>query len=171
VNGAQGTISLNWKLGLPPTILSTQGTNIINPSEPLTLSVQTGPTNGPTTYQWRCNGTNIPTATAASVTLGLLSSGTVATYSVIVGNAFGVRTQEISRVIVRKPSLSPQSILINGHFRIWLPQDQSQNFELEGSPDLENWFWIESYPSPNNPNNFRDFSIDGPFNFFRAVPD
>jgi len=76
--------------------------------------------------------------TAAFSGLGLLPSGTVATYRrESVGNAFGVRTQEISRVIVRKPSLSPQSVLVNGHFRIGLPQDQGQTFQLEGSSDLE----------------------------------
>jgi len=170
VNGAQGSIVLNWKLGLPPVITSRPATNILNPGDPLTLTVQFTGSNAFTTFQWLCNGTNVPGATDNAFTLPPLLPGASATYSVRVKNPFGSQAQFISRILVRQPPFQRAPSIVNGMFRIWLPSDPVQMFDLEGSSDLRVWYWLESFPDANNPAEFRDYPLDDNLNFFRAVP-
>ncbi len=170
VNGAQGTVLLNWKLGLPPAFSSPPTTNIVNPGENLVLTARVDSAASPATYQWRCNGTNIPGATASSFVTPSLPSGIAASYSVVVSNAFGASNQLISRILVRQPSLPSLPAVVNGHLRIWLPPDSNQMFDLEGSSDLITWYWLEIIPDPANPNYYRDYPLDDTFTFFRAVP-
>jgi hypothetical protein len=108
---------------------------------------------------------------ATNSTLMLTGVGTnnAGNYTVTVSNPFGSKTQLIARILVTQPSLTFERSLINGRFRIWLPND-TDHFDLEASTDLKTWTLLETYPS-NNPNRFRDYSITNPpFSFFRARP-
>jgi hypothetical protein len=55
------------------------------------------------TYQWRFNGTAIPDATTASLTLPAVADTDAGNYDVVVRNSMGARTSAVARLIVGLP--------------------------------------------------------------------
>jgi endonuclease/exonuclease/phosphatase family metal-dependent hydrolase len=54
----------------------------------------------PPTYQWQCNGTNLPAATNSTLTLTRLSADQAGNYSVIMVNTLGVTNSDCARLLV-----------------------------------------------------------------------
>src|SRR5207249_30956 len=54
----------------------------------------------PLSYQWQFNGTNIPGANNPGLVLLAAAQAQAGTYSVVVSNAFGIRTNSASRLTV-----------------------------------------------------------------------
>ena len=66
---------------------------------------------GPFTYQWRFNGINLSTATAATLTLTSVQDVNAGTYSVVVGNSFGsVVSAGADLSVLVPPSLTTQPV-------------------------------------------------------------
>jgi CSLREA domain-containing protein len=65
---------------------------------------------GPTTYQWRFNGTNIQEAVASAYTIPVVSWANAGTYDVVVTNAGGSTTSNVATLTVVSVSL------VNGSF-------------------------------------------------------
>ena len=57
----------------------------------------------PTTYQWRCNGTNIPGATTQFLTLPNVQLANAGNYNVVLSNAAGTNVSSNAFLSVRVP--------------------------------------------------------------------
>ncbi len=84
----------------------------------VTLSLSATTFQGsPLAYQWRRNGSNIPTATAASYTISAVSAASEGSYDCVVSNAFGLTFSEAAFVDVGAgPSIilqPPAQVIVN----------------------------------------------------------
>src|SRR5262249_38249673 len=58
----------------------------------------------PLSYQWQCNGTNVPNATNANLVLSGLTIGNSGTYQLLVSNALGVAASVPAPLVVANTS-------------------------------------------------------------------
>jgi trimeric autotransporter adhesin len=152
VNGAQGNINLNWKMGfapsggvIPQSLILRYGSEFI---------LQSGETNTPGlfSYQWRRNGMNIPGA-SDSYLKGIINSTDGGMYSVVVSNFVGVVTN--GAAIVSVPlhlAIEPSSGANN--FR--LTGSVTQSVVLLWSSNLVVWIPLYTNLNPVLPINFLD---------------
>jgi hypothetical protein len=97
VNGAKGSINLNWRLGLPPTIPPGSGSPVVvYLGGALSLSVSAYSPTPDLTYGWRYQGTNMPGQTNATLTLNNFQAAQAGAYSVVVRNFAGSATNVFS---------------------------------------------------------------------------
>lgn len=90
----------------PPTIGAQPVASTANAGSSATFSVMaTG--QGPFTYQWKKDGTNISGATGATLTLSNLTSADAASYSVVVTNATGSTTSSAVALTVNAVAINP----------------------------------------------------------------
>ena len=104
---SQGSVTSNAATltvtGVPisPPSLSAQPANIAQAvGTAASLSVVA---SGSPTYQWRKNGTNIPGATAATLSFASLAAADTASYDVVLTNAAGSVTSNAATVVVATP--------------------------------------------------------------------
>jgi len=151
VNGAQGNINLNWRLGTPPNAILTAQSQTL--AEHASLTLAAGVSNNVTTpfYQWRRNGVNIAGATNATFALASIQFNQVGSYSVLVSNLVGAVTNAIATVSVAAPlRLGPEA----GSFR--LSGSATQAIVLQLSTNLAVWTPLYTNPTPLLPINFLD---------------
>ena len=72
----------------PPSITTQPASQSVAQGSPVTFSVAAAG-RAPLTYQWTCNGTNIPGATSSSFTISSVQTTDAATYAVVVANGAG----------------------------------------------------------------------------------
>lgn len=114
IDNAQGfTISTNATLTvLLPPFITAQPTNFtVLAGGTATFSVSAGGTP-PLSFQWRFNGTNIPGATSATLSVPNAQVGNQGSYSVLVGNPYGTVTSSNAVLTVNSPpviTLQPRS--------------------------------------------------------------
>ncbi|MBI5802424.1 MAG: immunoglobulin domain-containing protein [Verrucomicrobia bacterium] len=116
-NSGGSTTSANATLTvlLPPTIIVQPVSQTLTAGATLNLSVTA--TGSPTlTYLWRLNGTTIPGATAATLTLLNVQKSLEGNYTVVVSNPYGTVTSAVAVVTIQ----SPPAIADNGQ-----PQPQT----------------------------------------------
>ena len=168
VNGAQGNINLNWRMGIPPSaggaaqkLVVTNGARVV---------LQAGQSNGVTApfYQWQRNGTNLAGATNATYTIGALQYSQVGSYGVVVSNLVGSVTNAIALVNAQSPlTLSPSA-------RGWqLNGSATQAVVLQASTNLALWTPLLTNTSPLLPISFLDTnsaSRSKSFYRFQAAP-
>ncbi|MEQ2007905.1 MAG: immunoglobulin domain-containing protein [Limisphaerales bacterium] len=95
---------------VPPTIIVQPVSQSLTNGATLNLSVTA--TGSPTlTYQWSLNGTAIPGATAATLTLLNVQESLEGNYVCVVSNPYGTATSQVAVVTVQ----SPPQIFDNGH--------------------------------------------------------
>lgn len=85
-----------------PTISVQPLSSTVSVGQAVTLSV-TASGNGPFTYQWRLNGTNISGATGASYTIPSANASHGGSYSVVVTDPFGSVTSSTASLNVHTP--------------------------------------------------------------------
>jgi len=136
VNGAQGNINLNWKVGVPPSVGGAGQNQAV--CEHATLVLQGGDINAipAPAYRWLRNGVNIPGATSATYSLSNIQYNQGGTYSVVVSNFLGVVTNVMALVSVDSPlkldiSARPANV------RIW--GSATQAVVLLSSTNLKSW--------------------------------
>jgi hypothetical protein len=165
VNGARGTIVLNWKFGQPPPIPTGP------PPEPSpggggTLTLRTTITNGvpPPAYRWFLDRVKIPAATNRTWVVRSPSSA-LGTYSVVASNLFGSVTQTVAVLV----SLDCEARLEDGVLRLWLPPHLSMPALLEGSHNMVTW--ISNRVINPGPSRSVDVPLtNGPAQFLRVRP-
>jgi formylglycine-generating enzyme required for sulfatase activity len=86
----------------PPGITTQPVGGAVNPGGARTLSVVASGT-APLAYQWRCNGVDIPGATAAAYTVADAQASDAGAYTVAVRNAAGSATSTPAAVTVNVP--------------------------------------------------------------------
>ncbi|MBL9136417.1 MAG: immunoglobulin domain-containing protein [Verrucomicrobiales bacterium] len=90
---------------MAPLILAHPVTTVAATGEVVTLSVS-AQGSSPLTYQWRLQGTNLPGATASSLSLGPVTAADAGYYSVIIANGFGSTTSRVATVTISNGTVS-----------------------------------------------------------------
>jgi autotransporter-associated beta strand protein len=102
-------------------------------------------------YQWRFNGTNLPTATAATLLLPSVSVSQAGSYSVSITNLAGVtnsRMAVLSVYATAAPMLSGVGRLANGQFQFSLTGVPGYDYAVSGSTNLSDWTPLQTNVSP-----------------------
>jgi len=175
VNGAQGTIRLNWKLGSAP-VITTQPTNqFAIPGASVTFVCQASGVPAPK-FQWRSNNVNLFNATNSNLVLNNVRSNHAATYSVVVSNFMGVLTSANARLTVAYPStLGFDRVASNGMdaLRLWLPTNglETNVYVIQGTTNFSNWVALRTNRMPTTLTNFVDPARTNlRYRFYRLVP-
>jgi hypothetical protein len=101
VNGAAGTLKLNWKMDTLPGAVHPPGTWIITNDAAMTLSAEViNRTASPLHFQWRLNGATITGATNQTYFIPRASGRNAGFYEVIVQNFAGSITNAVGTVYV-----------------------------------------------------------------------
>jgi hypothetical protein len=82
--------ALLWSGKIPPTILSAPVDQVLPPGAMAGFQVVAAGTS-PLSYQWRLNGTNLPSATNSTLSF-TVQPGSSGAYSVVVSNPYGMTT-------------------------------------------------------------------------------
>lgn len=148
VNGAQGNnINLDWRMGVAPNTVGAPQLYAVGQGANLP-QFNAGESNNVTspTYQWQCNGTNIPGATGPTYQLNNIQFNQCGSYSVVVSNLMGVVTNAIALVSVDSPlkgaldtSLHPAEFRLSG--------SAPQAAVLQLSTNLSSWKPVYTNPT------------------------
>jgi hypothetical protein len=82
--------ALLWSGRIPPTILVAPADQVITLGGTATFAVNANGTS-PLSYQWRLNGTNLPSATGSALSF-VVGGNSTGSYSVVVSNLYGATT-------------------------------------------------------------------------------
>jgi hypothetical protein len=172
VNGTKGTAVLNWKMGLPPTVLGGAiSTNTIPEGRAVLLEAPPVSSLFPYHFQWRLNGSDIVGATNQTFLLEDLEGYHSGSYSVVVANWFGAVIHAVAQLTVEVPYLKAESVQSNRVYRVWLPEFTDKLLLLEGSTDLIHWTTFEQLRAGFNPLSYRDYPmIETSRLFIRVIP-
>ena len=107
-NSDGATASSNVSLTVIPLVISSQPNGQILVAGTNTTLTVTATGWTPFNYQWQFNGTNLPGATNASLTLSNIQPVQAGNYFVAVGNAFGVVTSAEAQVEVAPLAITGQ---------------------------------------------------------------
>jgi len=133
-------VQLNWKLGLPPAVISSLTNASILPGGSAVFTVTLQDPSVPTTFQWWHDDLEIPGATGATLTLTNMQFADAGNYSVVISNFAGVITNTAAIVQVVTPvHLTAEIISLGGipHARLSAPAGQGTL--IQGSIDLLQW--------------------------------
>lgn len=101
VNGAQGILHLNWRLGALPGAIASAATDRTTPlGGHLFWSVIVSGGFPSPVFQWRRNGEDIPGAAQASLSLFNILADQAGTYSVLVSNLMGMTEHTVASLTV-----------------------------------------------------------------------
>jgi hypothetical protein len=151
VNGAQGNIYVNWRMGVPPNIVSNTQSLIASPGGSFVLNA--GVSNNVTApaYQWQQNGLNLPGATNATLNLSQFQFNQVGSYSVTVSNLVGAVVNAIAKVNAQTPLVLGQKT--NG---FQLSGSSTQAVVVQMSTNLTSWNPVFTNSSPLLPVSYLD---------------
>jgi len=171
VNGAQGLINLNWRLGTRPTLGSTKTYPIVHQGGSLTFFVTSADSIPPPIYQWRLNGKDIAGATNLSLTLLNLLPTQTGIISVVASNFTGAVTNTVASITVAQPiQLQYDFTTSAGAIRFHLTSSPGTGV-IEGSTDLATWTPIRTNLISTAAIDFKETQAVGePTRFFRVVP-
>ena len=115
--------ALLWSGKIPPTIISGPANQVLPLGATANFKVVA---TGTSTlgYQWRLNGTNLPSATGGSLLLTVQTNNTE-TYSVVVSNLYGTTTSLNATLNPQLRFLSP--VISGGTFSLFL-------VDVDGNP-------------------------------------
>ncbi|MDB6031325.1 MAG: S-layer protein, partial [Verrucomicrobiales bacterium] len=152
-----------------PLILSRPANQTNYPGGTATFSIQVSG-EGPITYQWQKNGTNILGATTATLTLNPVTSGHAGSYSVVISNPAGTLNSEPAALVVEgdaAPVVSVRQLAA-----VSIQGKVGKTYRLEFSPVLgtgQTWLTITNLVLPTNPYMFIDTNSGTGKRFYRAV--
>lgn len=173
VGGAQGLMTLNWKLGRPPAFASPGARHVtVQASGTLRLEPEFTGAFAPAEFQWLHNGTAIPSGTNAFLVLPSVSDVHAGKYTLIAQNEFGAITGDVAEVEVQAAWI-PQLVIrapVNGVFRIELQDAAGRSWLLFGSTDLVNWLPVHTNLNATSAAFFEVTTSNGMQQFFRAQP-
>ncbi len=132
---------------------------VVTAGQSTTLRV-TATSKAPLKYQWRFNGTNLPSATGASLTLKNVSASRAGSYSVAVYNSYG-STNSAAKLSVyptlaaalaaTKPALAPAQTSVTqakGSFSFVVSGTTGAQYVVQASSDLVHWTAVQTNTAP-----------------------
>jgi hypothetical protein len=173
VNGAQGNVSLNWRLSGPPVGFSNSSNRTLHLGDSAVLAVNLNNPTADTLYLWRLNGSAISVTGTGELLLPNMQLAQAGTYSVVVSNFAGMTNLEVATLKVAAPIQITGTTLQTNDVRIFrLTGPSSDGWIIEGATSLsEPWLPIWTNSSGTAPIDFIDFnSTNLPRRFYRVVP-
>ena len=172
VDGAYGTVVLNWSLLVPPAIVSQPSSQTVPPGATVNLSASA--TGNPVPQcQWFRNGAVVFGATNWNLTLSNFQASIEGTYQVLAKNPAGSAATAPSALVLdaglHLDSFSLNST--NGSMQMRLVGVANSNYVIQASSNLINW----SPVATNTPATGLWYFSDPEFasfahRFYRAVP-
>ena len=155
-------------LTVPPTIVAQPQSHVAIAGSAVTLSCSATGTPAPA-YQWRCNGTSLSGATAATLFFPSVTPAQAGTYSVTVTSIAGSILSSNALLSVygsAAPTLCAPGCSGDGHFHLTLAGVPGCRYAILASTDLSNWTVLQT---TNSPFSFTDTNTSGfPRRFYRA---
>jgi hypothetical protein len=153
---------------VPPTI--TGDPDDVNASEGDSVTFTVSATGtAPLHYQWRKDGTNIPSANAASYTIFPVQASDEGLYSCVVTNIAGTATSLAAQLSLGSdPFLTNPHFRVDGAFEFTLNGQTNRNYAVEFSVNLTSWTNLTNIllTSPQAP--VVDPTSNAPARFYRA---
>jgi hypothetical protein len=164
-SGLPGNTELAFGPGrgqIPPGITSQPVSATVAPGGDVTLKFQAS--GSPLFYQWSLNGTNIPGATFASLTLDDISSAETGLYTVTVYNGLGSVTSQ---------SVSVASVTVQKFDGVVVSGLIGAQYAIQSAPALNptNWTTLTNITLSSQPYVYIDYaSPSNPSQHYRALP-
>jgi hypothetical protein len=171
--------ALLWSGRIPPTLLSAPADQIRPIGATATFSV-TAKGTAPLTFQWRLNGTNLPSATTSTLSF-VVGGNSAGSYSVVVSNLYGATTSLGAtlnpqlRFLKPSPSGGAFSLLLVNADGSPVATNRAARVRLYATPNvalpLAGWSLVTNPVVPSN----GQLRVDGfnltnpPTQFFRAI--
>ncbi len=109
--------ALLWSGRIPPTILTAPADQVVALGKTASFSVVAAGTS-PLGYQWRLNGTNLPSVTNSSLSF-TVQTGNLGNYSVVVSNPYG-QTYSVNATLNPPLRFLPPSLAGGNVLPLWL---------------------------------------------------
>ena len=172
VDGAYGTVVLNWNLLVPPAIVSQPYSQAVSPGVTVILSASASGSPAPR-CQWFRNGDLVSGATNWNLTLTNFQESSQGTYQVLASNPGGSAVTAPSSLVLHE-GLRLDSFFFNGTngtMQMRLVGSASSNYVIQTSSDLATWLPIATNTPATGLWNFADPEFSNYVHrFYRAVP-
>lgn len=124
---------------LPPHMVNPPRGSVVNPGQPVVLSVSAGGSD-PLTYQWQHQGTNLPGQTGWALVIDAAGAADSGEYRVRVSNAAGVISSAPATLIVRAPP-----VLVEPPRSRSVPRGGTATFQIAaaGAAPLTYQWWFQ----------------------------
>ncbi len=171
--GAKGAISLNWRFGLPPRVLSCTSNTTVRQGENFMLCARVESTPD-LTYQWQLNGQAIAGATNATLTLSNVQPAQAGPYSVVTRNFVSAITNSIATMTVVVPvRLRSQLLRTNGLSVFRLTATNAQGYVVQASTNVSCvpcWLSLYTNSATSEPVDYLDWrSTNYSHRFYRVL--
>jgi hypothetical protein len=151
-----------------PQLLDKLSDQVVLAGKTVALKMRAGG-KGALKYQWKCNGTNIPNATSATLNLKNVSTKQSGLYSVVVANAAGsvISSPAAVTVLSTPAAMLTSSVSSNGAFAFNVVGVNGYKYAVQATTDMVHWTSVETNTAPFT---FQDGNA-GNFNqrFYRTV--
>jgi hypothetical protein len=130
--------------------------------------------SSPLSYQWYFNGTNLPGATLATLTLNNVQLTNAGNYTVVVANAFNSATSSVASLTVYVPPvISAQPQVTGGGVQFGFTGPSGQTYQVLGSTNLAspttNWMVLANGTFGAGPAVFADPNPTNTSYFYRVT--
>jgi hypothetical protein len=173
VNGAQGSIQLNWRLGAKPTFTSpTQTVQSARLGDALLLEANAGSATADLSYQWYLNTQPVSGAASHQLLLTNLQTTQAGTYRVVAQNFAGSVTGVVATVTVAAPvQVTAGLVVSNGVSMFRLGGGAGRSYVIEASSNLLQWLPVHTNIATFGPLQFLEPASTGSSQrFYRVLP-
>lgn len=133
-------------VGSPPTV-ARQPTNLVVSQGQNAAFAVAGSGDGPFTYQWRFNGTNINGAVYSNLTIFSATFSNVGNYDAVLANSYGSATSSVARLTVLQALVVTNIGMVNTAVSLSVDSSVGLNYYLEYKASLEDSVWTTLGPS------------------------
>ena len=169
VNGASGTVRLNFIVGTPPAITAQPASRTTALGAAATLRVTASGFPSPR-YQWLFNGAHISGATNALLTLNQVTEENLGRYTVRVTNTFSSLLSTAADLLLETPLHFIAQRPVSNGFYLSLRGPAGTNYLLETTTNFTHWIPLTTNRTQTG---LMDYVHSGPAHscqFYRAQP-
>jgi hypothetical protein len=173
VEGEQGTIQLNWRLGSQPSFTPpTQTAQSARLGDTLLLEANSSSATSDLSYQWYLNTQTVNGAATRQLLLTNLQPSQAGTYRVVARNFAGSVTGIVATVSVATPVQVTAGIVVSNSTSMFrLSGGAGRAYVIEASSNLIQWLPVYTNIETFAPLQFFDAASSGtPRRFYRVMP-